>query len=64
MTAAIVLLLPADEVSAMAPGPTAEAIDWPVFMGQHDMTYDKLTEHGPPRTNQTKLNTPNQSTQS
>ena len=42
VTSAIVLLLPADEVSAMAPGPTAEAIDWPAFMGRHDMAFDKL----------------------
>jgi alpha-L-fucosidase 2 len=42
VTAAIMLLLPVDEVSAMDPGPTAKAIDWPAFMGQHDMTFDKL----------------------
>jgi hypothetical protein len=42
MTAAIVLSLPADEVTAMDPGPTAAALDWPAFLGQHDMLFDKL----------------------
>ena len=40
MAAALVLFLPA--MSAASSGPDEGTIDWPTFMRQHDMTFDKL----------------------
>ena len=42
MAMAFGLGLPADGRSVLEPGPTAAAIDWPAFMRQHDMNFDKL----------------------
>lgn len=42
MIAALALLQPADKVGAADSGLGKDKIDWPGFMRQHDMTFDKL----------------------
>lgn len=42
MTAALLLFLPAGKMSAAVSEPEEAKIDWPTFMRQHDMTFDKL----------------------
>jgi hypothetical protein len=42
MTAALLLFLPAGEISAAVSEPEEAKIDWPTFMRQHVMTFDKL----------------------